>query len=285
MKIELVACFFLLTVVGMLATTVSSPILAQEEKIELDVNYPVIESATPGDSLKFTVALKYRGSQARTFDLRTSGPPGWTTYITSSDGYTRISAIKLDPNKEYPERVKVIASPSPSAVPERTEYKIALEASSGAIRASIELTAALLPTYSLELVLSPTPYYHKAVTAGKYNLFFADVKNTGSGALSNIRFSADKPAGWVVEFKPEKIDSLTAGSFEKVEVNVKPPAESAAEYYQVTLIAEANQSRRTVNVDMPVEKPKGAWVWVGVVTAFLVIAGFTVIFLRLNRRN
>ena len=284
MKIgRIVWCLFLL-IAGLWAVLSTRPVLAQEEKIELEATYPRIESATPGASFKFTVALRYRGSQARTFDLRAAGPPGWTTYITSSDESIRISAVRLEPNKYYPDQVKVIAFPPASTTPDPKEYKITLEASSGAITGSIELTAIVTPTYSMDLVLSHNVYYHE-VTVGKDNIFSISISNTGSGTLTNIKFSTDKPEGWVIEFRPEKIDSLMSGSSEKIEVNIKPAAKAAAEYYQVILIAEANQTRVTTNMEVFVEKPKGAWIWVGAVIAFLVIAGFTGIFLRLNRRK
>lgn len=284
MKITRITCLLFLLVVSLGTTLSTQPVLAQEEKIELEATYPRIESATPGASFKFTVALRYRGSQARTFDLRAAGPSGWTTYITSNDENIKISAINIGPNKYYPDQVKVITSPPPSTILEPKEYKITLEASSGAITGSIELTAIVTPTYSMDLVLSHNVYYHE-VTVGKNNIFSINISNTGSGTLTNIKFSTDKPEGWVIKFRPEKIDSLMSGSSEKIEVNIKPAAKAAAEYYQATLIAEANQTRVTTNMEVFVEKPKGAWIWVGAVIAFLVIAGFTGIFLRLNRRK
>lgn len=284
MKITRIACCLSLLMVGLGIALLTQPVLAQEEKIELEVTYPRIESTTPGANFKFTVTLRYRGSQARIFDLRATGPSDWITYITSSDENIKISAIKLDPNKYYPEQVRVIASPPPSTILEPGEYKIILEASSGVITDSIELTALVTPTYSMDLVLSRRAYYSKVV-AGKDNFFSMSVKNTGSGALTNIRFSADKAEGWVIEFRPEKIDSIAPGSSEEVEVNIKPVAKATAEYYQVALIAEANQTRETVNIEVFVEKSEGTWIWVGAAVALLVIAGFTGIFLYLNRNK
>ena len=99
MKVTRAACCLFLLVLSLGTALSTQPVLAQEETIELEATYPKIESAASGASFKFTVTLKYRGSQARTFDLRAAGPSNWTTYIMSSHENIKISAIKLDPNK------------------------------------------------------------------------------------------------------------------------------------------------------------------------------------------
>jgi uncharacterized membrane protein len=277
---RIVCCWFLVTV-ALVACLPFSSVLAQEETIELEATHPRVESDAPEPVFKFTVTLKYQGDQTQEFDLRTRGPSGWSHYVTSSDERSRVSVIKLEPDRSEPYQVRIIASPPPSTIPETKDYTITLVASSGTIRDSIELTAVVMPTYSLDLF--PRSWYHRELTANEDNFFIITAENTGSGELTNIKFSAHKPQGWLVEFQPEIIDRLAPDSSQEVEVNIKPPTDMTDRYYNVTLIAEARQLRQTTDVRVQVEEVNWMWVWIGAGIAVLVIAGFAVIFLRLGR--
>ena len=281
MKTSRVVCCLFLVTVALAACLPFSSVLAQEETIELEATHPRVESDAPEAIFKFTVTLIYRGDQAREFDLRTSGPSGWNTYVTSSDESVRVSVIKLEPNKSDPYQVKVIASPLPSTILKAEDYTITLEASSGTIADSIELVAVVMPVYSLDLL--PRSRYYREATAGEDNFFTITVRNAGSGELTGIKFLAHKPENWIVEFRPGQIDWLVPGSSQEVEVNIKPASDTAAGYYDVSLLAEARQAQQTTNIRVRVEEPKWMWMWVGTGIAVLVVAGFVVIFRRLSR--
>ena len=281
MKISRGVCYLFLVTVALVACLPFSSVLAQEETIELEATYPRVESDAPEPIFKFTVTLKYRGDQTQEFDLRTRGPSGWNHYVTSRDESVRVSVIKLEPNK-VPYQVKVFASPPPSTTLVGKDYTITLEASSGTISDSIELTAVVMPTYSLDLLPRELRYYRE-VTANEDNFFTVTAENTGSGGLTNIRFSARKPQGWIVEFQPDIIYRLAPGTSQGVEVNIKPPTDVTDRYYDITLIAEASQARQTTDVRVQVEEVNWMWVWIGAGIAVLAIAGFAAIFLRLGR--
>ncbi len=285
MKIGRILCYLSLMTVASVALLLSTSVLAQEETIELEATYPRVESDAPEAIFKFTVTLIYRGSQTREFDLRTSGPSGWSTYVTSNDESVRVSVIKLEPNKSDPYQVKVITSPLPSTILKAGDYTITLVASSGIISDSIELTAVVIPTYSLDLIPGSSQRYYREVTANRDNQFSLTVENTGSGELTNISFSAAKPNEWIVKFQPQTIDKLAPGISQEIQVNIKPSANTADRYYDITLTAEARQAQQTTNVSVRVEEPQGPWMWIGAGIAVLVIAGAVVIFRRLSRGN
>jgi uncharacterized membrane protein len=284
MKAIRILCYSFLVMITSAVLLLSTSVLAQEETIELRATYPRIESAAPEAVFKFTVSLTYRGEQARAFDLRPSGPPGWNTYVTSFDESSRISIIRLEPNKSTPYRVKVITSPLPSTMVTSKDYRITLEAISGKIRDSIELVAVAMPMYSLEL-LPRSDYYYREATAGEDNFFTITVRNAGSGELTGIKFSAHEPRDWTIEFQPGEIDRLAPGGLRRVEVIIKPASNTADRYHDVTLIAESRQARQTTNFRVRVEEPKGFWMWIGGAIAVLVIGAFTLIFLRLSRNK
>ena len=134
-----------------------------------------------------------------------------------------------------------------------------------------------------DLTLRLVGNYYSEVKAGKDNNFFLEVRNTGTRAITNIRLSADKPEGWVVEFRPGAIDYLGANSVQTVDVNIKPAAKANKREYSLTLIAEANEIRRVESVWVRVASAS-YWLWVGVIVAAIVVAGFVVIFIRLSRQ-
>jgi uncharacterized membrane protein len=258
------------------------PVYAQGESLSLTAPFPRIESALPGEGFKFTVDLKYTGDQPRTFNLNAVGPQGWTTYITSWDESIKISAITLDPAKPYLDEVKAVAIPPSSPAPKPGEYGLSFAASSGNITSNIMLTSVIKPTYSL-VINAPTPGYNNQITAARTNSMPVTLKNTGTGELSNIRLSAENPPGWAIDFNPAVISSLAPGSSIDVEVNIKPPASSARNYFQVVFNARANEAQAMTSIGIGVSGPSGTWAWVGGVIGFLVVAGFVIIFIRSNR--
>ena len=285
MKTRKIVCCFCLLLVSLLFILTFSPVLAQDEspgeaKIELEAAYPKLEDTAPGASFEFEVELKYSGDEACVFDLEATGPVGWVVYITPSyPKDKRISAIRLEP---YPEKIRVVAIPPPWPIPDPGEYKITLEVSSAEIKGNIELKAVVAATYFLALV--PTEeLYSTSATAGKDNYFSIDIQNLGSGAIENIKFSSNKPKGWAIDFSPDKVDSLSAGSYQTIDVNIKPSSKAIAGDYQITLRASGTQTSESIDIRVTVETPT-VWGWVGVGIILAVIAGVTVIFMRFSRR-
>jgi len=132
---------------------------------------------------------------------------------------------------------------------------------------------------NLSLQLIPG-YYSNELSPGQNNPTFMDVRNNGTTTITNIRFSASVPEGWVIEFNPPTLESLSPGSSFAVDVNVIPPSNARERNYNITLIAEANETRAVNTLFLNVERGISSWVWVGVGIAVLVIIGFIIIFLR-----
>ncbi|GAJ18726.1 unnamed protein product, partial [marine sediment metagenome] len=78
------------------------------------------------------------------------------------------------------------------------------------------------------------PNYSR-LEAGKDNILFLEIRNTGNKPITDIRLSSVKPEGWVIDFKPAKIDCLVPGSLQTIEVNVKPPKKAAGRRYYLTI--------------------------------------------------
>jgi uncharacterized membrane protein len=155
----------------------------------------------------------------------------------------------------------------------------------------IGLTAVLSPCSilaqvektNLTLRIASDNYYDN-LTAGQEKTIFLEIGNNGTTELTNIRLSADSPKGWTVGFSPSLIDKLAAGSFQTVDVILKPADNASKGGYNITLIAEANETRSVTGYFVNLQSSSLLWVWIGIGLAALVIAGFVFIFIRFGRQ-
>ncbi len=134
----------------------------------------------------------------------------------------------------------------------------------------------------MTLTLYPGVYHHE-VTAGKDNLFSLEVRNTSNVALTNIRLSAGAPKGWLIQFIPEVIDSLSASSLQTVVVNIRPRITATKGYYDLSVTAEANEITKAANIQIEV-KSVLFWMWVGIGVAVVAVVVFVFIYIRFNKQ-
>ena len=87
-----------------------------------------------------------------------------------------------------------------------------------------------------------------------------------------------------MDFKPDNIGYLGAGSSQTIDVKVIPGHDTDRGEYNLTFIAEANETRTATSTMLRVETGSSFWLWVGLSVAALVIAGFVAIFLRFGRQ-
>ena len=125
--------------------------------------------------------------------------------------------------------------------------------------------------------------YNSEVVPGESKTFFVEVANDSNSSTTNIRFTSDAPKEWVVEFKPQSINALNAGSYQTVEVSITAPQNAEKGDYSVTVIADSNVGRRAMSIYVRVEKGTNLWMWRGGVLGVVVIAVFVVIFRRFGR--
>jgi uncharacterized membrane protein len=286
--VRLVCCFYLL-LVSVLALCLPGIALAQDEEeplsdvIELGPIYPKIE-AIAGADFEFAMEFLYVGGDARVFDLRTTAPKGWDVYMTPKyEKEKKISSIRLEPSFNAGNEIRVVASAPTWPLPEPGEYKITFEAVSDDVRDSTELTAVITAKYFLILV--PTlERYDTEAEAGKDNYFAMEAGSLSTAAIDDIKFSPTKPEGWMIEFKPEKIELLEAFDSQTVDINIKPPPDTIAGDYYISVRALGQQATSDeVKIRVTVETSP-TWQWVGVGIIVIVVVGVIVIFMRFSRR-
>jgi len=277
----------------LLPQTPQGQVSPPEERIELTTKYPIISG--PSDkAFKFDVGVTYKdereesGSNKRKrFALSVTAPSDW--YTTIQAGGNEVAAIDLRVNS-YPETVTINAMALVWKPPEPGEYAITLnvvEINTGEPKNSIELIAKVTARYGfwVETGLEGGRLNIKA-EAGKDSYLPIIVTNTGTATLDKITFSSDKPEGWSITFKPEKIESLSPWSSEEIEVTIRPPENTIAGDYTTSL--------RFDSEPWPIEYPKldirvtvltsSHWGWIGAGIVGAIIAGLVVTFRRLGRR-
>jgi len=266
--------------------------MADEPELKLESKYPVRPG--PSDTIfDFAVELSFTGGDdPLTFDLVAEGPEGWAVSIRQSAYEDKeISAILLDPTKNYPDSIAVVAMAPFWLYPDQGDYVITLKAASGDIEASIDLTARITARYNFTVVPKYELYNAKA-TAGKETNLTLIITNTGTASLDKITPSSLDPRGvageeWSTTFNPEEIEGLSPGHEQEVTVTIKPPSKTIAGDYMVTLrfLSDPTPAQGPSSLDIRVTVGTStAWGWIGAIIVVIVLGGLYFVFRRFGRR-
>ncbi len=255
-----------------------------EEKIELETKFPVLSNKS-GEIFNFDIELKYLGPERKRFNIAFTTPSGWAAFATAGFPERQIEAIEMGAAANFPvtEKIKIKFGPITGKFPEKGDYILTLEASSGDLKAAFDFKAVVTARYEFGM-FTETGRLNTQVDAGKENHFAILLINTGSAAIENITFSSIKPRGWDVTFEPEKVDLLESELTKEVDVVISPPDGTIAGDYEITLRAESKEfspDRMKVRVTVLTPTIMG---WIGILIVLAVIAGVGVIFWRLGRR-
>lgn len=277
--------FSLVLMAGILFGLVQ-PILAQEaETITTGTQFPVLR-AKSGESYEFEVTLTYTGgAKPREFQvaLTPPEPPNqWFVAALQQFGGKEIAAIVLEPNKSFPDTIKVSLFPKPGYLPPPGEYTVVLKVGSGNLQTTRELKAVVTARYEMEM-LSTTGRLNTEANAGEKNTFTVRLVNTGSAAVDSLTFAANKPEGWTITFEPEEVKGLEPRAIKDVNVIIQPADKTIAGDYVVTVRATGREVFKTMDIRVTVLTPS-IWGWVGILIVVVVIAGLGVVFWKLGRR-
>lgn len=263
-----------------------------EEEIQFNCKYP-IQSGTSDSSFSFDVDLKYVGGQeSQLFDLSAEGPSGWLVRVQQSVAGTKeLPAVVLDPTQTYVgEKVAVIAIPPYWVITEPGDYNIRLQAASGDLEGSIDLTVRVTARYEFK-VKTETGLLNTKATAGKESHLTIVVSNTGTASLDKVMFSSSKPSGigderWSITFKPDELEGLKPLEEQEVDVTIKPPAKTITGDYMITLRTNSDpliSSSPELKIRVTVgTSTKWGWIGAGIIVA--VIAGLVVGFRKWGRK-
>ena len=258
------------------------------ETLDLTCQYPVL-SGYSGLSYSFTVSLNYKGPGFKTFDLKAVVPDGFTYSIYPGYGEGQeIAAIRLDGTKGYGgDTIKLSVNPFTTKAPAVGEYPIVFQATSGDLSASIDLKGIVTANYDMKMA-TPDGRLNTEATSGQDNNFTIQLTNTGSGDLENVNITcaaSDRPNGWTVTLKPDKLDSFKSGDMKEIQVTIKPSDKTISGDYNITITAQPESKYAFANLQVRVTVlTPTIWGWVGVGIVVLVVLALAVIFMRFGRR-
>jgi uncharacterized membrane protein len=126
--------------------------------------------------------------------------------------------------------------------------------------------------------------YNIDLAAGQDNQVQLNIRNAGPTTATNIRLSADTPRGWQISFIPSTIASLEVGKNQTVEMHIKPDATAARTGYNITVIAQANETQQSQMLYVNVAEAS-FWLWIGGGLGLVIIGVFVFIFLRFGRQK
>ncbi len=245
--------------------------------VKLTTSYPVLRG--PSDAkFEFSMEVESKLDKEAVFDLLSQGPEGWEINFKPAYEDKYISSLRV--KEKQSQTVAVAVKPPPTA--KAGEYIINMKVGSGDAKAEAKLTVVLTGIYKIDAG-TPTGILSLEAIAGKPANFSVFVKNTGSAANRNITFSSFKPENWEVTFKPEKIDALEPNALKQIEVTIKPASQALVGDYSVGVMITGEKSDKTVEMRVTV-KASTAWGWIGIGIIVFVIAGLSVLFIRLGRR-
>jgi uncharacterized membrane protein len=270
------------TVDGKFTSTHKMTVTVQEktataDDIQITTSYPVLRGQ-PDAKFEFSLDVNNKIDVDRTFNLVAVGPEKWEINFKPSYETKQISSLRIKGGQSQSVAVEM----TPSKEAQAGEYPILVRVSSGEKKAEVKLMVILTGIYKIDAG-TPTGILSLEAIAGKPANFSVFVKNTGSAVNRNITFSSFKPENWEVTFKPEKIDALEPNALKQVEVTVKPASQALVGDYSVGVMITGEKSDKTIEMRVTV-KASTAWGWIGIGIIVFVIAGLSVLFIRLGRR-
>ena len=247
------------------------------DDIQITTSYPMLRGQTDA-RFEFSLEVLNKSEVDRNFNLVAAAPEKWEVNFKPAYEQKQISSLRIKGGQSQTLAVEV----NPDRETQAGEYPILVRISSGDKKAEAKLMVALTGIYKLDAG-TPTGILSLEAMPGKTANFSVFVKNTGSAVNRNITFSSFKPENWDVTFIPEKIESLDPNAMKQVEVTVKPAQQALVGDYSVGVMINGEKSDKTLEMRVTV-RASTAWGWIGIGIILFVIAGLSVLFMRLGRR-
>jgi uncharacterized membrane protein len=245
--------------------------------VNVTTSYPVLQGPTDA-KFEFSLEVENKTDKDNIFNLTATGPKDWDVNFKPAYEDKLISSVRLKAGQS--QSVAVEVKPYPLA--EAGKYPIAVKVSSTEAKADVDLTVILTGTYKIDVGTASGLLSLTAMRGEPANVSFY-VKNTGSAVQNDVKFMSFKPENWKVEFKPEKLETLSAGELKQVEVIITPAAQALVGDYSVGIGVQGEKANKNMEFRVTV-KASTAWGWIGIGIIVVVILGLVALFVRVGRR-
>lgn len=245
-------------------------------EVTLTTDVPA-RGGTADEPVEFTVELDNDTPQQLTFDLRATGPRGWTVAVEPS-GEAGATSVAVEARGSA--TLDVTATPPAQAT--EGDYQVLVEALAGDRSVGIELLARITGRVAMTFSTSDQRLNATAV-AGTPTEVDVVVQNTGTAALGGLTLAGDGPTEWEVTFDPEEIAQIAPGQSATATAVITPSANAVAGDYVVALTASGDGVDEAIDIRVTVETAP-IWAAVGIGLVLLALGGMVWIFRRYGRR-
>ncbi len=197
--------------------------------LTFEVELPTL-TGKPNTTFRYNATLKNEGDEDVTVQLQADAPPGFevTFKLTGQE----VTSLPLEANQS--KRLTIEAQPYVDLA--AGAYPIAVRARGGEAEASLSLTAEVTGQPELQIT-APDGRLSGRAYAGQETPLKIIVQNTGTAPARGVEMSSSEPAGWSVEFDPEKIDEIKVNEQVELTAKVRPADKAVAGDYMLTIRA------------------------------------------------
>ncbi len=204
-------------------------------KLAMETSDLLTMRGTPTTTFRWSVTLRNDGDEDLSVNLAADAPAGFTVKFTYAG--QEVSNLPVEANRSKSVSVEVKAYIQPNA----GSYPVTIRAESGALKASLDVTAQVSGQPELT-VTAPDGRLSGKATIGQETPLKLILRNTGSAPARAVELSSSTPSGWTVEFDPKKVDEIPAGQQVEVTAKLRPADKALAGDYMVTLRARPEDS-------------------------------------------
>jgi uncharacterized membrane protein len=180
----------------------------------------------------FDLTLTNGTAQDQTVSATATGPTGWAIDTKLSAAQAASTVVKAGSTTT----ITVTATPPQDAPAGHTDIDVTATAGSKTITGKLGIDI----TGSFKLALStPNDVISAHGPAGSATTQQIVVKNTGTGALTNVKMTSTQPTKWTVAFDQDTIPTIAPGDQATVNAKITPTGEAVTGDYKVSFDANA----------------------------------------------
>ena len=229
-------------------------------------------------SFSFSTTVQNNTPSEQSYSLSANAPSSWKVNFQTTDSFTQVAAITVDPRSSQGITVNVSA-PSDT---EAGEYVIPISAVSGSETLTEEVTVVITGTYDVYLS-TPSGRLSFDATANKKTDVTLSVTNNGNVDLQNLNLTSSLPDGWVAEFSEGTIPVLEAGATKEITAYITPSENAMSGDYAMALYVDNDDAHSSADFRVSV-KTETIWGIVGLLVIAGTLCGLGYIFNKYGRR-
>jgi len=204
---------------------------AEPAKLTLEPELPALRG-TASSSFDYQVKITNDSPEDATVNLLAQTPDGFVATFKEQYGAQELTSLPIKSGET--KTVKLSVQP-PHEAP-AGDYPLMMQAASTAASGQTPLLAQITGQPHVTLA-GPGGRLSGNATAGKSETFSFDIGNSGSAPAKAIRFSANAPSGWKVNFNPPELPGLDVDGHQPVQVEITPSEKAIAGDYMVSIRA------------------------------------------------